>query len=162
MPEINRRRLLTATTAAVSAAFAGGVAAQGADTPNVALVKSLYDAFGKGDIATIVGAAAADVDWETVGRPSDFPTFGPRKGQAAVQDFFGVVGSNLDFSEFTPKEFYPVGDKVFVLGRYAMKLKKTGKAMASDWVHIFTISNGKVTKFREFLDTASAAEAFRS
>jgi ketosteroid isomerase-like protein len=33
--------------------------------------------------------------------------------------------------------------------------------MASDWVHIFTIAGGKVTAFREFLDTARAAEAFR-
>ena len=79
------------------------------------------------------------------GRASDFPTFGPRKGQAGVQEFFTLVGSNLDFSEFSPKEFYAVGDKVFVLGHYAMTVKKTGKAMASDWVHIFTVAGGKVT-----------------
>jgi len=79
-----------------------------------------------------------------------------------VQEFFGLVGNNLAFSEFSPKEFYPVGDKVFVLGHCAMTIKKTGKAMASDWVHIFTIAGGKVKMFREFLDTARAAEAFRS
>jgi ketosteroid isomerase-like protein len=33
--------------------------------------------------------------------------------------------------------------------------------MASDWAHIFTIRDGKVVKFREFLDTAVAAEAYR-
>ena len=79
-----------------------------------------------------------------------------------ANEFFNLVGSNLEFSEFTPKDFYPVGDKVFVLGRYAMKVKKTGKAMTSDWVHIFTIADGKVKTFREFLDTARAAEAYRA
>ena len=54
-----------------------------------------------------------------------------------------------------------MGDKVFVLGRYAMKVKKTGKAMTSDWVHIFTIADGKVKTFREFLDTARPPEAYR-
>ena len=44
------------------------------DTPGIALVKSLYAAFGKGDIPTIVGAMTADATWESTGRPSDFPT----------------------------------------------------------------------------------------
>ena len=161
MTRIDRRHFL-ATAALASAAVGGGALAQGTDTPNVALVKSLYAAFGKGDTATIVAAVTADVDWEAVGRASDFPTLGPRKGPAAVQDFFGLVGNTMTFSEFAPKEFYAVGDKVFVLGRYAMTIKKTGKAMASDWVHIFTIADGKVRVFREFLDTARAAEANRS
>jgi uncharacterized protein len=161
MSDIDRRHLLL-TTLGASAAFIGAAKAQGPDTPNIALAKSLYAAFGKGDTATIVAAMAADADWETVGRTSDFPTFGPRKGSPAVQEFFNLVGSNLEFSEFTPKDFYPVGDKVFVLGHYAMKVKKTGKAMTSDWVHIFTIADGKVKAFREFLDTARAAEAYRS
>ena len=78
-----------------------------------------------------------------------------------VEKLLGDVGSSLTFSEFTPKDFYAVGDKVFVLGRYAMTVKKTGKAMTSDWAHIFTISDGKVKMFREFLDTARAAEAYR-
>ena len=160
MSEIDRRRVLL-TALGASAACVGVAEAQSPDTPNIALAKSLYAAFGKGDIPAIVAAAATDVDWEVVGRASDFPTFGPRKGPAGVQEFFNVVGSSLTFSEFTPKDFYAVGDKVFVLGRYAMTVKKTGKAMTSDWAHIFTISDGKVKMFREFLDTARAAEAYR-
>ena len=49
-----------------------------------------------------------------------------------------------------------------MLGHYAMTVKKTGKAMDSDWTHIFTIDGGKVKAFREFLDTARAAEAYRA
>jgi hypothetical protein len=33
--------------------------------------------------------------------------------------------------------------------------------VASDWVHVFTIRNRKVTKFREFNDTAQFAQAYR-
>jgi ketosteroid isomerase-like protein len=160
MVSMDRRRFLV-VTATASTALIGSAHAQGADTPNVALAKSLYAAFGKGDIPTIIAALAPDVSWEAVGRSSDFPTFGARKGPAAVQEFFALVGSNLEFSDFSPKEFFPVGDKVFVLGHYAMTVKRTGKKMDSDWVHVFTIVGGKVTAFREFLDTARAAEAYR-
>jgi ketosteroid isomerase-like protein len=45
---------------------------------NVALAQSLYAAFGRGDIATIVGAMASDVTWEVVGRAKDYPLLGVR------------------------------------------------------------------------------------
>lgn len=128
---------------------------------NVTLVQSLYAAFGRGEIAKIVNAIAPDATWEMIGREADFPTFGRRQGPAGVKTFFDAVGANLDFSEFSPKEFYAVDDKVFVLGHYAITVKKTGKPFASDWIHIFTIRGGKVVAFREFLDTAKAAEAYR-
>ena len=132
-----------------------------ADTPGIALVKSLYAAFGKGDIATIIAAMTPEASWESTGRRSDFPTYGMFKGQAGVQEFFAGVGGNLTFSEFSPKEFYAAGEKVFVLGHYAYTVKKTGKSAASNWVHIFTIANGKVKAFCEFSDTARGAEAYR-
>jgi uncharacterized protein len=128
---------------------------------NIALVQNLYTAFGKGDMPALLAGMAADIDWHSGGRASDFPGFGPRKGHGAVQDFFKIIADNNDFAHFTPREFYAADDKVFVLGDYAITLKKTGKKMESDWAHIFTIRNGKVTRFREFLDTAQAAEAYR-
>jgi uncharacterized protein len=160
MGGMDRRLFLTATAA--SAALVGAAQGQGTDAPNVALAKSLYAAFGKGEIPTIIAALAPEILWETVGRGSDFPTFGVRKGPVQVQEFFALVGSNLDFSDFSPREYYPVGDKVFVLGHYAMTVKKTGKKMESDWAHVFSVVGGKVTAFKEFLDTARAAEAYKA
>lgn len=128
---------------------------------NLNLVQSLYAAFGRGEIATVVNAVSADCVWEITGRKSDFPAFGAFNGQVGVKSFFDSVGQQLDFKEFSPVEFYPTGDKVFVLGRYAVAVKKTGKSMASNWCHIFAIRDGKVTSFREFTDTAQIAEAYR-
>jgi len=128
---------------------------------SVKLAKDMYAAFQRGDIGTIVNACAPDIAWEINGRQSDFPTLGTRHGRAGVQDFFATVAEHLNFSEFSPQEFYPSGDKVFVLGRYAMTVKKTGKPMACGWCHVFTVRNGIITGFREFTDTAQAAEAYR-
>ena len=128
---------------------------------NVTTVQSMYAAFGKGDIATILNGVTPDVDWHCNGRPSDYPTFGQRKGPKEVGEFFKIVAETGDFSEFSPREFYADGDHVFVLGHYALTLKKNGKKIASDFCHVFTFRSGKVAKLREFLDTAAAAEAFR-
>jgi len=128
---------------------------------NISLAQSLYAAFGRGDIATIVNAMSPDVTWVMTGSPKDYPTLGARKGPSAVQEFFRLVAENQDATDFSPKEFYASGDLVFVLGHYAWTIRKTGKSVGTDWVHIFTIKNGKVTAFREFTDTAQFAQAFR-
>jgi hypothetical protein len=44
---------------------------------------------------------------------------------------------------------------------HAWKIRKTGRAVASDWVHVFTIRDSKIVAFREFTDTAQFAEAYR-
>src|SRR5262245_44905517 len=89
---------------------------------NVTLVQNFYAAFGRGDVATILAALDPAIDWSSVGRPVDYPVFGPRKGVAAVQQFFQQVAEYEEFSEFSPQEFHPSGDKVFVQGRYALKI----------------------------------------
>jgi ketosteroid isomerase-like protein len=128
---------------------------------NVALVESLYAAFKRGDIATIIAALAPDVTWEVTGRQEDYPLFGRRKGPSAVQEFFRLIGELQDADEFSPREFHAAGEKVFVLGRYTWKIRKTGRAVASDWVHVFTVRDGKLAAFQEFADTAQFAAAFR-
>jgi ketosteroid isomerase-like protein len=128
---------------------------------NVTLIQELYAAFGKGDMPALMSSMSADVAWHSGGRASDYPGFGPRKGHKEVKEFFKIIAENNDFVHFTPREFYAADDKVFVLGDYEMRLRKSGKKFASDWAHIFTIRNGKVTGFREFLDTAQAAECYR-
>ena len=155
------RRLFIATAATSVAAGSAPVFAQSAEAPGVTLAKSLYAAFGKGDVATIVNACTSDVDWEVVGRSSDFPSFGARKGQSGVKEFFEAVGAHCTFTEFAPKEFFAVGDKVFVLGQYGLTVKKTSKSFSSAWLHVFTIADRKVKGFMEFTDTAKGAEAYR-
>ena len=128
---------------------------------HIALVQNLYAAFGRGDVATLIAGLAADIDWQTIGKPGDFPTFGQRKGTAGVEKFFQQVAENEEFSDFTPREFHAADDKVFVLGTYAGKLKKTGKSFSGEWVHVFTVTGGKVSKFREHTDTAQFVDGYR-
>jgi ketosteroid isomerase-like protein len=128
---------------------------------NIALVQSLYAANGRGDVTTIVGGLTADIDWQTLGTKQDYPTFGQRVGPAAVREFFAQVATTEEFSDFSPREFYASNDRVFVLGSYAGKIKKTGKSFACEWAHVFTFAGGKVSRFREYTDTAQFVVGYR-
>jgi uncharacterized protein len=128
---------------------------------DVALIQSLYAAFGRGDIASIIAAVAPDIEWRLNGSRSDHPLLGSWKGPQGVQAFFDELARIQDFSEFSPREFLSSGDRVFVLGHYASTIRKNGRKAASDWVHIFTVRNGKLAGFLEFTDTAEFARAWK-
>jgi uncharacterized protein len=128
---------------------------------NISVVQSLYAAFGRGEIAAIVNAMTPDAPWTVTGRRSDYPLLGTRAGQAGVQEFFATLNKTQEAKEFTQREFYAVDDKVFVLGHYTWTIRKNGRTADSDFIHIFTVRNGKVVAFLEFTDTAAFAEAYR-
>ena len=131
------------------------------ESSGVTLVKSLYAAFGNGDIATILAGLADDVEWEIVGPQSACPCYGARKGRPAVEALFNQISERHDYKAFTPREFFASGDTVLVIGRHELVVKQTGRPFAADWVHIFRIKGGKVTSFRELTDTAAYVEAAR-
>jgi len=128
---------------------------------NIAVVQLLYNAFRRSDIETILGTLAADIEWHSGGENQEYPVFGPRKGIAQVQEFFRLVSELLDFSDFSPREFFAEKDKVVVLGTYAMTMRHNGRKVACDWVNVVTLNRGKITKFRELTDTAQILEAYR-
>jgi len=128
---------------------------------NVKLVQDLYDAFKRGDIATIIAALTPDVHWQVHGRATDFPTIGQWSGPRGAEEFFRRVDESLEVAEFTPHQLHAAGDKVFVLGHYRWKVRRSGKPASAEWCHAFTIRGGKVAVFREFTDTATFAEAYR-
>jgi ketosteroid isomerase-like protein len=92
---------------------------------DVALVQGLYATFGRGDIATIVTAAASDIEWRLNGSRSDYPLLGTWNGPKGVQAFFDELAKLQDFSEFTPREFLAAGDRVFVLGHMPRPCART-------------------------------------
>ncbi len=121
---------------------------------NIQFVQSLYAAFGAGDIKAIIKASSADVVWEVVGRPSDFPVFGRRTGLEGVAGFFQTFFGVEQIESFTPRTFHASADRVFVEGHGASILRESGKRIESDWIHVFTIRDGQLLGFKEYYDTA--------
>jgi uncharacterized protein len=130
-----------------------------ADSTNVELVQAAYAAFGRGDIAALLATFSDDIDWDSPGAPR-IPHAGRFNGKTAVAGFFDGLAKTAEFERFEPREFIPHGDKVVVLGSYAGRGRSTGRAFSSDWAMVFTVKNGKIAAFKEYLDTGNLGTAF--
>jgi ketosteroid isomerase-like protein len=127
---------------------------------NTELVKQAYAAYGRGDVNGVLACMSPQIDWEIPG-PAALSFTGKRHGAEQVAEYFGLADEHLAVREFVAKEFIAEGDKVVVLGHGAWTAKDTGQDFESDWVHIFTLQDGRIAAFREFMDAHVAAEAFQ-
>ena len=128
---------------------------------NIGVVQRGYEAFGRGDLDTLLSLLDADVEWKTPGA-SDLPTAGTRRGVGQVREFFGTVSELFDFELFEPRTFIADGDRVVVLGVDRLKVKGTGNTVSEEWCHVFTLRNEKIVAFQEFLDTAAIAAELKA
>lgn len=128
---------------------------------NVAIVRKGYEAFGRGDIETLLSLLAESVEWTSPG-PADLPTAGARHGRQQVGEFFKVVNELFDFQRFEQKTFIAEGDRVVVLGESTLKVKATGKVLDDEWAHVFTLRAGQIVSFHEYIDTADVVAELRA
>ena len=126
---------------------------------NLKQVHAIYDAFGRGDLPTILGVLADDVEWNFQG-PPEIPIAGCHRGREAVAQFFARVGQLEDIQLFEPLEFIGEGDLVAVVGREKLTVKATGRSFEGAWAHVYRFCDGKAVQVRLFADTAGAARAF--
>ena len=127
---------------------------------NLEVVRNIYAAFGRGDLAGILALLDPQVSWRTPGAPY-LPTGGLRQGVDEVREFFGLLLKTFDFQEFRPADFLAQGDKVVVLGTSREGPKGTGRYVDFRWVHVFTFRNGKIVEFEEPADVSALVEEFR-
>ncbi len=132
-----------------------------ADNGNVQIIKDAYAAFGRGDIPALLQMLTEDVSWYLPG-PPDIPPAGRRTGRDQVAEFFVKLNESDEVLAFEPHAFFSDGDTVVVLGRYNARVRKTGRITDFEWVHVFTMRDGRVATWEEFYDTAAAAEAYKT
>ena len=58
---------------------------------NVATIKTIYEAFGTGDVPTILDVLTDDVDWAADTASTAAPWYGQRVGKDAVAGFFSAI-----------------------------------------------------------------------
>lgn len=127
-----------------------------------AKVQEIYEAFGKGDVPSILASLADDVDWDYGHGSTDVPWIQPRRGRDAVVAFFEALAA-VEFQKFAPKELLEAGNTVVALVDVDYTVKATGKRWAEeDEVHIWRFgSDGKVVRFKHVVDTHAVQLAYK-
>lgn len=121
---------------------------------NVELIRRGYDAFGHGDMDTLLSLFDENIEWVSSG-PPELPTAGTRRGRQQVAEFFKIVDEVFEIQRFEPKTFIAQGDRVVVLGDETTRVKATGKLLDVEWAHAFTVRGDKVVRFHEYVDTSA-------
>jgi ketosteroid isomerase-like protein len=126
---------------------------------NLQVVQKAYECFGRGDLDGIFDLLLDRVSWVTP-EVEGAPHYGSKHGKDGAREFFhGLMASEI-FEVFEPRQFLADEDRVFVLGRFVITVRATGKTWESDWIHMFTLEDGKIAAFREFFDNAAGGRAF--
>jgi uncharacterized protein len=120
---------------------------------NSDIIRSAYDAFGRGDLDGVLSTLDENIDWVTPG-PSELRTAGHRRGRQEVALFFQTLNEEFQFERFEPFEFIEQGDRIVVLGEDTIRVRATGRTLEYNWAHVYEMRDGKVIRFREYGDTA--------
>jgi uncharacterized protein len=118
------------------------------------IVRHGYAAFARGDIPAILKLVADDVDWEEI-CPASLPYSGLRRTPAEVGEFFATIAQVENIAIFEPQEFIEAGDNVTVLGYLEAVVVDTKQTYQTEWVHVFTVRDGKITRWQGFSNTAA-------
>lgn len=127
---------------------------------NTGLVQQAYGYFQRGDIPSVLDSLSEDVEWSSPPLEGVLVS-GTWHGREQVGQFFQALGDTQEVRQFEPREFVAQGDRVVALGHYAWHVKSTGREWEGDFAHVFTVRDGKVTRFQEYSNTAAIADAFR-
>jgi ketosteroid isomerase-like protein len=124
---------------------------------NVGVVHAAYAAFKSGDLEGVGEHFADDAEWET---PDSLPLGGVVRGRGAILENFAQIPQYWSEFSVDPDEFIDAGDHVVVRG--VQRATGAGGSFEARYLHLFTLSGGKVVRGEFISDTAKAKEALGS
>ena len=128
---------------------------------NVRLIQSLYEAFGRGDAATVLGAFDPDIVWheaENIVYADRSPYIGP---QQVAEGVFGRIMTQWDGFTVTPEQYIAAGEHVVATGRYRGIYKATGVPVNAQFAHVWKLRDGRAVALQQYADTLQFARAVR-
>jgi ketosteroid isomerase-like protein len=126
---------------------------------NASLIRSLYEAFARGDVPVVLQAMDPAIVWneaENFPYADKNPYVGP---DAVLQGVFMRLATEWDGFRVDLEEVHGAGDVVVATGRYGGAYKKTGTAMRPQFAHVWKLRGGKIVSFQQYTDTLQASRA---
>lgn len=126
---------------------------------NKAIIDGLYKAFAIGDIPAVLGSMDSNIVWnEAEGNAyaDGNPYIGP---EAVLNGVFGRIMQEHEYFNLKDIELHEMlNDKVLATLRYDAK-SKNGKSYIAQVAHFWTLKDGKVVAFQQYVDTKKLHEA---
>ncbi|MDN3724872.1 nuclear transport factor 2 family protein [Aequorivita sp. SDUM287046] len=119
---------------------------------NISIVDGLYKSFAAGDIPSVLGAMDANIVWNE-SSCSSYADGNPYKNpEAVLNGVFKRIGEDSENFKLENIQLVEMGDnKVLASLNYNFIAKKTGEKILTSVIHEWTIDNGKITAFQQYL-----------
>jgi ketosteroid isomerase-like protein len=122
-------------------------------------VKTIYEAFGTGDVPTIMEWLADDVRWDewadNFAQKAGVPWLQARSGKAGALAFFQYVGGNMQVTDFQVLALMAGENQVAAEIVIEVAVPNGGGHYRDEELHLWTFNEaGKVVRLRHYTDTA--------
>ena len=81
---------------------------------------------------------------------------------AIIQNFFARAGADWDGFGVAVTDLYDAGAAVVAEVRYSGTFKPTGRTVDAQGCHVWKLRRGKVTAFRQYVDTSQLQAVMRT
>ena len=129
---------------------------------NLQIVRGIYEATSRRDIAAMVKALDPKVEWRLADNwiyTDRNPLIGPQA--AIVEGPLSRIAVEWEGFSIIPETLLDAGDHVVALGVYTGTYKSTDKQIRAQFAHIWTLARGKVRKLQQYTDTKQFADAVK-
>ena len=125
---------------------------------HVATVATIYEAFAKGDIPTILDRLADDIRWEewadNFAQHAGVPWLQARTGKQSVVEFFEIAGG-MQITDFRVLALLAGDQQVVAEVVIEAGVPSSGGHYRDEELHLWTFNDaGKVVRLRHYVDTA--------
>ncbi len=129
-----------------------------AEHPNVGLLRKGYEAFGKGDMATLTELFSEDAVWHFSGTS---PISGVHRGRDAVFAAFGRM-AQLSGGTFKVELHDALANDEHAVALTRASASRQGRQLDSLDTDVYHIRNGKVTEMWSFVEDQRSYDEFWS
>ena len=127
---------------------------------NKQTVQAFFTALQAKDAVLVTSFLSADVDWR-VGEDAVLPFLGPRHGPQGVMDYFRIAGEHIAMGSVEAGEWTAQDDRVALEGVTTSTVRATGRSFTVHWAMLFTLREGKIARYRHYMDTAPVVRAWQ-
>jgi ketosteroid isomerase-like protein len=120
--------------------------------------RALHRAINERQPADLEALLDEDVDWAIFGPIDMFPFFGSRRGKAAVMEVIRQIAENVRVHRFVRESIMLGVDSASSMVRYSLTALDSDKPISLRIAHFAQFKVGKLTSFRELIDTFDLVE----
>ena len=128
---------------------------------NTTIIDNLYQAFAKGDVPTVLGGMDENIIWNEA-EGNKYADGNPYNGpQAVLAGVFGRIMEDHEYFNLADIKIHDMAnDQVLATLRYQAKIKSNGATYDAQAAHHWTLKDGKIVAFQQYVDTKKLDDAF--